>query len=273
MTGGYGNSYAQQAGQQAYQGYLQGLNDKIPELYNLALQRYQMEGDKLQNAYNMLGNERNFAYGQYQDQLGQWNNDVNRALDVAQNERNFQSSSFDADRANAQDMYFNLANQDYGRYSDAYDRAIQQYAQDMANYQWQSQFNEGVRQSDIDNALRQAQFDESVKQNTIGNEQWQKQFDETVKQNDIDNAFRQSQADLEEERWNKEFDYENDCFHLSDRFVGDSLLNGFCDNVRGHHMGGCHIFCRHFNILDGDGIFHVHFRKELGVKSESCCGW
>ena len=212
MTGGYGNSYAQQAGQQAYQGYLQGLNDKIPELYNLALQRYQMEGDKLQNAYNMLGNERNFAYGQYQDQLGQWNTDVNRALDVAQNERNFQRSSFDADRANAQDMYFNLANQDYGRYSDAYDRAIQQYAQDVANYQWQSQFNEGVRQSDIDNALRQAQFDESVKQNTIGNEQWQKQFDETVKQNDIDNAFRQSQADLEEERWNKEFDFENKQF-------------------------------------------------------------
>ena len=33
MTGGYGNSYAQSVGQQAYQGYLQQLNDVIPELY------------------------------------------------------------------------------------------------------------------------------------------------------------------------------------------------------------------------------------------------
>src|SRR5574344_1214929 len=47
MTGGYGNSYAQSVGQQTYQGYLQGLNDKVPELYQLALQKYQQEGDDL----------------------------------------------------------------------------------------------------------------------------------------------------------------------------------------------------------------------------------
>ena len=32
LTGGYGSSYAQNAGQQAYQGYLQQLNDRVPEL-------------------------------------------------------------------------------------------------------------------------------------------------------------------------------------------------------------------------------------------------
>jgi murein DD-endopeptidase MepM/ murein hydrolase activator NlpD len=40
LTGGYGNSYASTAGNQAYQGYLQGLNDVIPELQQIAYDRY-----------------------------------------------------------------------------------------------------------------------------------------------------------------------------------------------------------------------------------------
>ena len=49
MTGGYANSYAQQVGQQTYNAYMQDLNGMIPELYNMALSRYQTEGDDLYN--------------------------------------------------------------------------------------------------------------------------------------------------------------------------------------------------------------------------------
>lgn len=52
LTGGYGNSYAQGVGQQAYQQYLQGLTDEIPDLYAMALNRYMAEGDAL---YDQLG--------------------------------------------------------------------------------------------------------------------------------------------------------------------------------------------------------------------------
>ena len=47
LTGGYGNSYAQGVGQQAYQDYLQGLTDEIPDLYQMALSQYMAEGDAL----------------------------------------------------------------------------------------------------------------------------------------------------------------------------------------------------------------------------------
>ena len=53
MTGGYGNSYAQTVGQQTYQGYLQGLNDKIPELYQLAYDRHEQEGQDLLTRYGL----------------------------------------------------------------------------------------------------------------------------------------------------------------------------------------------------------------------------
>ena len=36
MTGGYGNSYAATAGNQAYQAHLQNLNDIVPQLYQMA---------------------------------------------------------------------------------------------------------------------------------------------------------------------------------------------------------------------------------------------
>lgn len=65
MTGGYGSSYASTAGNQAYQQYLQQLNDIVPDLYQQAYDRYQQEGADLMNMYSM-------AYGQYRDQVSDW---------------------------------------------------------------------------------------------------------------------------------------------------------------------------------------------------------
>lgn len=69
LTGGYGNSYAQGVGQQAYQGYLQGLNDKIPELYQLALDSYDREGDALMQQYGLLQDREAQDYGMFQDNM------------------------------------------------------------------------------------------------------------------------------------------------------------------------------------------------------------
>lgn len=69
LTGGYGNSYAQGAGQQAYQSYLQGLTDKIPELYQLALDKYDREGQGLSQRYAMLGQLEGQDYDRYQQNL------------------------------------------------------------------------------------------------------------------------------------------------------------------------------------------------------------
>lgn len=78
LTGGYGNSYAQTVGQQAYNQYLGRLNEVVPELYSLARSRYAQEGNDLWNLYNVYAdreaqeynralNERSFDYQQSQD--------------------------------------------------------------------------------------------------------------------------------------------------------------------------------------------------------------
>lgn len=68
MTGGYGNSYAQGVGQQAYQGYLHGLNEQVPNLYQMALNRYIQQGDQLTDQYSMLTAQEAQDYSRWQDQ-------------------------------------------------------------------------------------------------------------------------------------------------------------------------------------------------------------
>ena len=69
LTGGYGNSYAQNVGQQAYQGYMQQLTDKVPALYQIALDKYNNEGNTMRNNLSLMMQQDDVGYGRYRDQL------------------------------------------------------------------------------------------------------------------------------------------------------------------------------------------------------------
>lgn len=55
MTGGYGNSYAATAGNQAYLSQLNNLNDIVPELYRAAYDRHNQGTQDLYNLYSLYG--------------------------------------------------------------------------------------------------------------------------------------------------------------------------------------------------------------------------
>ena len=54
LTGGYGNSYAQSVGQQAYNAQLDKLNDIAPDLYQMALDKYTVEGADMYDQLALL---------------------------------------------------------------------------------------------------------------------------------------------------------------------------------------------------------------------------
>jgi hypothetical protein len=94
LTGGYGNTWAQNAGQQAYQQYMTQLANKVPELAEQAYGRYRDEGDELMQQYSMYGqernnardiyeNERNFDYGVFRDDLSAQQQANKNAYDLA----------------------------------------------------------------------------------------------------------------------------------------------------------------------------------------------
>lgn len=72
MTGGYGNSYAATAGAQAFNEQMGQLNDIIPELYQMAYDKYAREGQNLKDAYSMLAAREAEAYGKYRDEMGDY---------------------------------------------------------------------------------------------------------------------------------------------------------------------------------------------------------
>ena len=131
MTGGYGNSYAQSVGQQAYQGYLQGLNDKVPELYQLALNQYNAETDNLYSQASLLAGMEEQEYGRYRDKVSDYYTELDRLTEDSRYK----------------------AEQEYGMWADDQSFGYQQYRDQISDQQWQAQFDESVRQYDEQMAL------------------------------------------------------------------------------------------------------------------------
>lgn len=77
MTGGYGNSYAQSVGQQAYQQYMDQLNAMVPDLYAMARSDYEAEGQNLYNQIALLEGQRSQAFNEYQADMNDWYNYLN----------------------------------------------------------------------------------------------------------------------------------------------------------------------------------------------------
>lgn len=76
LTGGYGSTYAENAGQQAYHAYLDRLNDVVPDIYAQQRAAYDAETNELFNRWQAA----NSAYGTaYQHELAQNQMDYERA--------------------------------------------------------------------------------------------------------------------------------------------------------------------------------------------------
>ncbi len=94
LTGGYGSSYAQSAGQQRYDEYLRSLGEVLPELYGQAWQRYQAEGEALGEAYDRAWQRRENAYQRSRDALADQRYEAEQAGAAAQQAYKQQQDSY-----------------------------------------------------------------------------------------------------------------------------------------------------------------------------------
>ncbi len=166
LTGGYGNSYAQAVGNQAYQQQLTNLYDRGMDLYDRAYQRWQDEQNGQRTAYQLLSDRDNTEYGRYRDTLGDWERnrdywtgrydteaerDYGRYQDAYNqwaDQRNYLANRYDTER-----------NFDYGTYSDMLNYWTGLAGQENQDY-WQGQnYTEGQRQFDAQQAQQQLQYD------------------------------------------------------------------------------------------------------------------
>ena len=134
LTGGYGNSYAQAAGNQAYQQYLLGLYDKGTDFMNAAYDRYQGNRTDLYNQLAAIQGAEDTDYGRYRDTVSDW-----------ENERDYYT--------NAEEQAYN---RDYGQWSADRDYWNSQAQAENTDWWNATNFNEQMRQND---AARQLDYD------------------------------------------------------------------------------------------------------------------
>ena len=144
MTGGYGNSYAQGVGQQAYQGYLQQLNDRVPELYQLALDQHNQEKQNMLNQYALLSEQVDREHNIYREAVSDYNaerdyltNMLDTAYNVASNERNFNYDVYSDDVANQ----WKQKEFEYTKERNAIEDAYRRERDAVADAQFEKQYN------------------------------------------------------------------------------------------------------------------------------------
>lgn len=95
LTGGYGSTYGEQVGQQAYNAYLQNINDIVPQLQQQAYQRYQDEGTDLYNQYSLVKGREDTDYGRYRDTVSDYYSDLSDARSAYNSERSLDQSQWE----------------------------------------------------------------------------------------------------------------------------------------------------------------------------------
>lgn len=161
MTGGYGNSYAATVGNQAYQASLQNLNDIVPELYQMALDRYNQEGQDLINQYGILGDRENTDYGRHRDTVSDWNTERGYLSGRYDSERNYDYGKYSDDRNFNYGKYSDDKNFAYGKYSDDKSYAYTEHRNAIADAQWQKEFDEAMRQYNESINFQKQQYNDS----------------------------------------------------------------------------------------------------------------
>jgi hypothetical protein len=209
LTGGYGNSYAQQVGNQAYDQYLLSLYDKGMDLRDRAYQQYQDQRADLYNQYNLLGSADDRDYGRYNDDYNRWLSERDYFTGRYDTERGFDYNKYlnDVDRYNTDrgyytDYYNNERNFDYNKYRDTvgdwekdrdyytgrydtertfdYDKYNDDYKRWLDNRDYYTGRYDTERGFDYDKYTDQRNFDENQRQ---FNEQMQenvRQFNENL---------------------------------------------------------------------------------------------
>ena len=134
LSGGYGNTYAQTVGSQAYDNYMSRLNDKIPELYQIAYNQYLNDGNEMYNQLGAVTGLDNTDYSRYRDTVNDYY--TNR------------------------DYYNNRYNQEYG-----YDYG--QHQDTLSQQNWQDQFAYQQAQDALSQQNWQTQFDYQKEQDAL----------------------------------------------------------------------------------------------------------
>ena len=177
LTGGYGSSYSQSVGQQAYNAYLQNLNQIVPDLYQMAYQQYRDQGNDLLNQWSMTRDMDATDYARYRDNVADYYTNLNFAYGMYNDERNF----------------------DYNDYANMLNYWQNKYAMEQDQSNWEAQFNYQQQADAVSRAMQMA----SMMQDQAN---WESQFSYNQQSDAIAREMQMASLLQDQANWDKSFD-------------------------------------------------------------------
>lgn len=207
LTGGYANTYATSAGNQAYNAYIEDAYNNLPEYYQMALEAYNMEGQEMYNQLSMLSDadaseyqrmydswNSNFANAQqmYAQEYGAWQDSVNNAYKSADLQLKEQGMAYDQAYSN----YTAFADNANTLYTNAYNK----WADEVAN---------AYNVANLQNNDYWNTQDNQYRYDAMANDNYWNGVDNTYRYDVMENNNEQADLDRQQEdEWNqKEYDY------------------------------------------------------------------
>jgi len=147
LTGGYGSSYATSAANQAYNEYVKGAYESLPDYYNLAKSAYDQEGQEL---YDRLGMYRTADESEYSRLNNAYGLNLNKAESLYNKEYSnyWDTNNYNLKVAEANnDLAYKMASfaENQRQYDQDYNEKVRQYNSDLEEKQ--RQFNAKTTES------------------------------------------------------------------------------------------------------------------------------
>jgi len=124
LTGGYGSTYATAAANGAYNNYLQQANEALPDFYNIARDRYDLDTEQALQNIQLVQN-------QDEDYYNRMLNDLKYALDRENTLYNREFNEDERAYSREQDAYNRAFNEDERDYTRAYNEEARDYARNQ----------------------------------------------------------------------------------------------------------------------------------------------
>ena len=235
LTGGYGNSYAVAAGNQAYQQSLEQLNDIAMDLRDRAFEEYKYNGEKLLDDAQLLRSLDGDDYDKYLDLVQQYYKDgdyllnkiasmsdrefelFSRELQSWENDRDFAFKEYqdmlDRDEFNRQ---LDFSKQKEANAQDQFNRQLdfnkQKDALDRDEFNRQLDFNKQKDALDRDEFNRQLNFNKQKEENDQDEFNRQLDFNKEKEENDQDEFNRQldfnkQKEENDQDEFNRQFNF------------------------------------------------------------------
>lgn len=237
MSGGYGNSYAQNAAAQAYAEQMAKVTDKIPEYEQLAYERDRTDRSDMLDNLSLLNQRESTDYSRYRDLVGDYYTglnmlgaDLDRASNLYTSDRNYHTTLEDAK---------------INDYNNALYYAMQAMQNAQNRYESDRNFNYGVNRDKVSdyNSMLDRLYDERNYLYQLGRDD--------IADNRYDKEYADNRSDIERS-WQYQLDRDKANDALTERQYQDALKQQVFEND---------LATKNYNLSEREQDFNEWYKK------------